>query len=119
MSRLEVLTRLESIGTGIRGVDDFRSQTPFFEIEMGETGKWKPNTLDANEEWHLTAKLTVTFWANRAQLDRARETAERALVHRLYADTLGDLAELRLAISNGDRSASMAVCDRIESKLTR
>ena len=116
--RLDILNRLEATRTGMRGRNEF-NQTPFLKIETGKTGKVKPYTLDANEEWHLTAKLTVTFWANQAQFERASDTAERALVSRLYADVLGEVNELRLQISNGDQLACMEICDRIESKLTK
>jgi hypothetical protein len=96
-------------------MDDFRSPV-FFEITSEETGNTRPG-LDANQEFYLEARLTVTFWANRAQYECARELAETVLVHRLYGDILGELSELKLQISNGDRGASMLAVSRLEQKL--
>lgn len=116
MPQLNVLDRLQEQSLGYRRMDDFNAPD-FFKVDCGGTGRLRPG-LDANEEWCLTATLAVTFWANGAQYSRAKEIAEHALVHRLYADILGDLAELQLQISSGGRDECHRIVNRIKSKLT-
>lgn len=115
MDHMKIIDRLYKKSDGIRRMDDFRSPA-FFEIETGQTGATRPGT-DANTQHYLEAKVSVTFWANQAQYERARELAQQALVHRLYGEILGELSELRLQISNGDRRAAMEAVDRLGSKL--
>jgi len=116
MSILSVLDRLETRSTGYRRMDDF-SAPDFFKVESGETGKIRPG-IYANEEWYIQATLSVTFWANQAQFQFAKEIAEHALVNRLYYDVLSDLNELQLQISNGDKMACREIVCRIKSKIT-
>lgn len=112
---MRILQQLQAERTGTQRMDDFRE--PPFTVECGTTGKIRPDTLDANEEWHLTARVGVTFWANKAQFHDAMKVAERALIARLYEDVLAELPELRLALSDGNRRAALEICGRIESKL--
>ena len=117
-NRLDILSHVEEVTTGINRIDEFRDDGSFFKMGCVETGEYLPYTLDRNQEWRLTVTLTVTFWANQAQRHDAHKIAEKVLVSRLYGDVLADLNELRLQISNGDRVASMALCDRIMTKIT-
>lgn len=114
--RLNILDELIESTTDKRGFDEFQAITA--STTCNQTGEFKPNTLDRNTEWSLTLILRVNFWANQAQYHDARKIAEKVLVTKLYQDTLGDLAELRLQISNGNRMGAIMICDRIESKLT-
>ena len=110
-----ILGRLQAKQTGMRRYDEFRE--PVLSVDCGKTGEVRPYTRDANEEWHLTGTVRVTFWANKAQFSDAIKVAEKALIARLYADVLAELPELRLAISNGDRRSASAVLDRIEATI--
>ncbi len=93
--------------------DDEFGRESVLEISDGRTGEVKPYSLDANEEWFLEAKVSITFWANRAQYSHAREIAERALKARLYEGVLMELHNARLAVSNGDRREAYAALDRM------
>jgi hypothetical protein len=116
MPRSYVLEHLQERSLGYRRRDDFMAPD-FFAVKCGPTNvPLRPGT-DANEQFCLEATLSVTFWANQAQFSRAREIAERALIHRLYADVLADLTELHLQINNGDRDACHKIVCNIESKL--
>ena len=116
MSRLNVLDHLEERSLGYRRLDDFNAPD-FFTVGCGATGKHLQYGSDPNEEWCLTATIAVTFWANPAQHSRAKEIAKKALVHRLYADILGDLAELHLQISSGNRDECQRIVCQIQSKI--
>jgi hypothetical protein len=116
MSRVSILEHLEARSIGYRHLDEFDAPD-FCTVKYGETGKSRYG-LDANQEWCLEATISVTFWANTAQYQHAREIAERALVHRLYADVLRELPELRMQISNGSRMGCLRIVDRIEQTLT-
>lgn len=112
---MKIFEQLRAERTGMRRQDEFREDV--LTVDYGKTGEIRPYTLNANEEWHLTGTLRVTFWANKAQFDDAIKIAERAMIARLFGDVLAELPELRLAISNGDRRGCLSVCDRIEAKL--
>ena len=113
---MRILQDLMAEKTGRRRIDDFRD--PPFTVEYGKTGNINdPQNLATNEEWHLTAKVRVTFWANKAQFHDAMKIAERALIARLYEDIIIELPELRLALSDGNRRAALEIFGRIESKL--
>lgn len=70
------------------------------------------------QEWCLSATIAINFWSNKEQFDESIKIAERALIARLFGDIFCEIAEMRLAISNGDRLEANRVCDRIEKKLT-
>ena len=112
---MKILENLQAKETGNRRLDEFRE--PVLVVDYVKTGQIRHDTTDSNSEWHLTATLCVTFWANNAQLSTAKKLAEKVLVARLYQDVLAELPELRLAISNGDRRAALRVCDRIDAKI--
>lgn len=115
VGRLGIINRMRMDKTGMRRRDEFCE--PPFTMEFEKTGERKEYVLDANEEWCLSAKIAVLFWANSVQVNDAVKIAERALLNRLYGETLGYLAELRLAISNGDRNTANSICGIIEQQL--
>ena len=98
----------------MRRMDDF-GRDSVIEINAGETGATKPYRLDANQEWFLEAKVSITFWANQAQYSGALRVAERALKARLYEGVLMELHNARLAVSNGDRREAFAALDRMQA----
>lgn len=109
-----ILKQLTDRATGIRRRDPFASGHDYLDIDCKTTGRERDGF---QEEWELSANLSVCFWANRAQYQRARGIAEQALVAFLYAEILGDLAQLRLHVSDGDRDACHRVISIIEHKL--
>ena len=115
MNKLYILGHLQAKSLEYRRYDDFRAPD-FCVVNCEKTGRTRP-IPDANEEWVIQATLSVTFWANTAQYQQARVIAERTLAHRLYADVLGDLAELHMQISNGDKRACTEIVFRIEGKI--
>jgi hypothetical protein len=118
MTRLSILDNLRERSLGYHRMDEFNAPD-FCTVRCAPTAAPLRPGLDANEQWALEATLSVTFWANRAQFPQVKEKAEKALVHRLYADILGDLAELQLQISNGNKMACHEIVHQIQSKLTR
>lgn len=85
-------------------------------MEARQTGQYKPG-VDACDEWCLELTIAVNFWANPAQLSDAKAIAEKALVHRLYADVIARLTDLELAISNGDRESCRFIVNQIRDSL--
>lgn len=62
------------------------------------------------ESYVLSATLKCTFWANRAQLDRARDRAKRALMHHIYKDALDILVEMEVAVEEMDQDQLRRAC---------
>ena len=106
-------SRFSCTDTGIRYIDEFGAALTVNCIDQGSV----ISDFSVQHEWTLMARTEVTFRANRAQFERARETALMALFAMLYSDVLKELPRLRLAISNGDRMAATLACDRIESAI--
>lgn len=83
----------------------------------GKTGEVRDFTFDQNEEWFLRANVEMRFWANTAQYHEAERIARRGLMRHLYSDVLLEIAQLKSAVSDGDRMKCFAIIDRIESTL--
>ena len=113
---MKLLDHLQVKSTGIRRVDEFRQ--PFLDVDLKRTDALLDHEPYANEEYALTATVRVVFCANRAQLESATRRAEKVLLSRLYDGVLSELQELRLAISNGDRTAAFAAAREIERVIT-
>ena len=95
--------------------DDFaRNLVTYCLDTTGNVRDWTP---DANQEWFLEAKVRVTFWANQAQVRDAEKIAYRALMAGLYSDVLAELAYLRKAISDSDKSECYRLLDYIDDVL--
>lgn len=62
------------------------------------------------EQYALTATVRCTFWANKAQLDFARNRAEKQLAHYLYKDALDVLHDMELAVEEMDQDNLRAAC---------
>lgn len=99
-----------------RRVSDFRE--PAVEVVNCEkTEEIREHTLDLSEEYRLSATVSVTFWANRAQYSRSRQMAERVLLDRLYGDTLALLNEAEKGVYDGDAKAVFAAIREIRKNL--
>lgn len=116
---MSVFDNLEDRLTGMKRLNDFGSPVVALAIEERRTGKIRDYTLDANTEHELSAKLSVRFWANSAQINEARKVAERSLAHLLYADVLAKLQMIEHAISDGDQNAAFDWCGKLRSSITR
>ena len=102
--------------TGRLRESDLRS--PVLSLECNQTGEIRPGT-DANTEHAMRLVVGVHFWANQAQYQHAYQNARRVLLCRLYKGILGETAELRKAIFDGDAGAALDICDRIDKELGR
>lgn len=102
-----VFDNLTERATGMVGRDDFGRPPLSCVLKDDPTGQIRDYTTDRNEQFALTALLTVTYWANRAQRREARKVAEKTLASLLYSDALRALAGIRQAVSDGDRSLAM------------
>lgn len=74
-------------------------------------------TIRLKEEYVLTGTLSVKFSANPAELERAREVAEKVFLKRLYGDTLGLLLEAEKAVYDGDAKAVLSIINDIRTNL--
>lgn len=61
--------------------------------------------------------LGIRFAANKAQYERAKCNARKALLHRLYGDTLGKLHEAMHAVGHQDRERALRLLGEIERDL--
>lgn len=111
-----ILEELHEERLGRWGRDEFAE--PFAQFEMEKTGRGRDFTLDKNEEFALTAKVQVLFWANQAQLPEARKVARRHLAALLYKNVHKHISELELAISNGDRMEAMKVVCELRKSIS-
>ncbi len=111
-----VFDNLTERATGMQGRDDFRGGPVTVSYADDKTGQVRDYTLDRNEQYALTAILTVTYWANRAQRADARKIAEKTLASLLYADLLRDVALVRHAISDGDAARAMTELSNLEHR---
>lgn len=62
------------------------------------------------ENYKLTATIGCTFWANKAQLERARAQAEKQLTHFLYKEALTVLVDMELAVEEMDQDDLRKAC---------
>lgn len=62
------------------------------------------------EHYSLTATIGCTFWANKAQLERARAKAEKQLIHFLYKEALTVLVDMELAVEEMDQNELRKAC---------
>lgn len=115
---MTILDQLREQRTGQRRLSDFR-QPAVTELDCHKTGQVHLTTFAVSEEYVLRATIGVTFWANPAQYHDARIIAERALLHRLYGDTLQLLDEAKHAVFDGDAVTTLEVLDTIIDNLTR
>jgi|SRR5688572_3639128 len=113
---MTILDKLQERPTYAQRASDF-GRSVVAEMDCQPTGRGRQHTPDANEEFELSAKIAVTFWANNAQRANARRIAERVLLQRLYGDTLALLGEAEKAVFDGDAKAVLCIINTIRSKL--
>lgn len=68
-----------------------------------------PGGFATRYEHEVAIRVTVRYWANRAQIQDARGVAIRQLSAVLYGDMLSIIASLESAIMNGDAREAMAL----------
>ena len=51
---------------------------------LRKTGEVKPYQMDSNEEYVISLKVAVSFWANTAQRSSHAESAEKVLANELF-----------------------------------
>jgi len=113
---MKLLEKLRAEATGQRRVDEFRE--PMFSVESHKTDRIDWNGLATREEWVLTGKIHVIFWANSDEYGHARKRAEEVLLSTLYEDVMRELPRLKMAISDGDRAAAFSAVSRIQDALS-
>lgn len=92
------------------------NRSPLLEFKNEETGETRPG-MDKNEQYRMQVVLGMNFWANKAQYSQAASNVKKVLLRRIYRDTLSLLGELRKSIFDGDGSAALAWCEKIERDL--
>lgn len=118
MSGPSIFDALVARCDGLQRVDGFGDSGPRITAIAEPTGEFRPG-LDRNERWMLTARVTVHFWANKAQFPEARIMAERQLAVALYGDFLADVTKASAAVIDGDRSAALAALDALRDRILR
>jgi hypothetical protein len=112
-----IFNKLIDRSTGMRRRNDFFRRPVSVEMEDKATGNIRPYVMDSNEEFTLTAAVTVSYWANQAQRNDARRNAEHVLAGFLYRDVLAKLSEVRHAIFDGDANEALAKIGELEESL--
>lgn len=109
---MSIFTReWEARGSGMRQPDRWTfPASPVLEC----TERRVPAYQDIHE---IRLVLGIRFAANSAQYARAKRNAQKALLHRLYGDTLGKLHEAMHAIGHGDRERALQLLAAIETDL--
>lgn len=62
------------------------------------------------EKYHLSATVACSFWANAAQLERARKQSEKTLHRYLYREALTVLNDIELAVEEMDQDQLRRAC---------
>ena len=112
-----IFDKLIERATGMRRRNEFLRQPLAVDMREEATGKVRDYTADSNEEFALTAAVTVTYWANKAQRPDARRHAEHVLASFLYRDVLAGLSEVRHAIFDGAANEALAKIAELEERL--
>lgn len=110
---MSLFQKLEARRTGARrGSEmDLPLLTDF--IPTGRT-KNIAGAISISDEYLLGGHIGINFWANPAQFDSELQMAHETLRYRLYGDVLKELAELRQAVSDGDRSKALKISDAMK-----
>lgn len=114
---MSIFTKLIDRATLMRRRNTFRRPPVAVDFLEEPTGRTKDYTLDSNEEFTLTAAVTVTYWANAVQRANARRNAEHVLASFLYRDVLAGISEVRHAIFDGDANEALDLLGKIEESL--
>jgi hypothetical protein len=112
---MSVLDHKKVEKTGYLGRSDFE-KTALIEYDVEKTGVTRPG-LSENEQYQMTVTVGVEFWANQAQYSHALPVAEKLLLSRLFGGLMGEVAEMRSAVFDGDAQRALAACDRIQKEI--
>jgi hypothetical protein len=113
---MNVIDNLSERATGMRSHGGLRRPL-IMEITERPTGKVPVPSWSPREEYELTAKIGVTFWANAAQYEGARREAEKHLTTVLYADFLRLVDKCAHAISDGDEGDALTACGEMRAMI--
>lgn len=102
--------------TGFTREDAF-SRPALTSLECKKTGNYRPAEYAAQDEYILRGVIEIPFFANRAQLENARNVAGRVLLQRVYGPMLGCMSELRHAIHNSDAHEALRIIDRMQTEM--
>lgn len=116
---MSVFDDLEQKATGQERRDSLWEPPLNVSFSQRETGKIDPMGFATRKEYVLSVTLASRFWANQAQLQQAREVAERSLATLLYHDVLAKLSQIEHAVINGDGKEAYQACGEMRSMLTR
>jgi hypothetical protein len=75
--------------------------------------------FDTDHERHIyriDVVVGVEFTANSAQYEHAKRNAELVLLHRIYGDILGDMAEITKAVYDNDGRRIINICSKIKDR---
>lgn len=113
---MSIIQRIREHETRLRRLDEFNcSDMSLTEAVTGEIGRWDRASFCAQDQYELSLKATVRYWANNAERDTARDVATRCLVHLVYKDMHPLIHELEMAVSDGNREA----CRRILAEMRK
>lgn len=98
--------------TGVRRPDD----TGVYAI-MTESHISSGDTFPVQQQYRLSLSVQTDFWANDAQLDRARQRAERALLQMVYREILPRVDLAIHAIANRDTHRALDELEQIRLEI--
>ena len=113
---MSIITGLQERRSGNQRISDFDVE-PTLNMTAVESGNIRPGTMDRHTEFILTARIVTNFWANQAQYNDARRTAERVLAHQLFQPLPQMLDALRRAIFSGDTREALSICDHMSNEM--
>lgn len=94
----------------------WRLPVPAVTFEAAETGQTAYRGFDDQREHSVSVRCYVTFWANSAQLPKARESAEQVLMDTLYRDLFAQLSVVEHLITCGDQMEALEAVLKIRKE---
>jgi hypothetical protein len=90
-------------------------QNPVLSAKIYENAdKFEPSGFGVSREYKLYAEIGVTFYSNKAQMDRSILQAKRLLASRLFSEALRSVEEIRSAAFNSDAKTILDLCDDLD-----
>lgn len=89
-------------------------------LRVEKTGDTMPSpvpSFDHQSEYIMRLRVGRNFWANDAQFESARQQNMKALMHELYKDALGHIAEIRSSLMEDDFERALVACGELEKDL--
>lgn len=95
---------------GRRNFNDI-APNAIIESSCEKTGKTQEGLFTLQEEFELSATVGVKFFCNSAQYEDALKNAHIVLLNRLHAPVVLLVAEIKMAIFDGDGKKALNLCD--------